>query len=270
MFAYRNDPGTDGAGVAFTDRRDGFSRGTLGALNLGRTDVDDLDALRANLAAVCEQLGVAIVVGVRQVHGTRVLDIDAGFLDSWHADSWLGASVPGAPRAPVADALVTTLRGVGLAIRVADCLPVLFADPNAGVVAAAHAGRVGLAAGVLTATLARMRELGAQQVTAWIGPHICGGCYEVPESMRAEVAVALPGAWATTSWGTPALDLGRAAVIQLESAGCRVLRHDPCTREHSELHSHRRDRAAAGRMAGIIWLEPPPGRVGRAGQQPPG
>ena len=254
MFSHRNDPAADRVGVAFTDREDGYSSGPLGSLNLGRTDVDDLSALRANLAAVRATLGVRQVVSVRQVHGTDVLEVDERLLASWTEDSWLGASVPGAPPALVADAMVTRLRGVALAIRVADCLPVLFADPAAGVVAAAHAGRVGLAAGVLPATLARMAGLGAREITAWIGPHVCAACYEVPASMRDEVAAVLPGAWATTGWGTPSLDLGQAAAVQLETAGCRVVRVDPCTRETATLHSHRRDGAAAGRQAGIVWL----------------
>jgi YfiH family protein len=254
VFAYRNDPAADGAGVAFTDREDGFSPGPLGPLNLGRTDVDDLDALRANFGAVRSALGLSQVVTVRQVHGTDVLEVDETLLASWTDDSWLGASVPGGAPALIADALSTRLAGVGLAIRVADCLPVLFADPEAGVVAAAHAGRVGLASGVLPATLDRMAGLGARRVTAWIGPHVCAACYEVPPAMREEVAAELPGAWATTAWGTPALDLGGAAARQLETAGCRVVRVDACTRETPSLHSHRRDADRAGRQAGIVWL----------------
>lgn len=254
MFSHRNDPVVDGVGVAFTDREGGFSSGSLGPLNLGRTDVDDLDALRANLAAVRRALGLATVISVRQVHGTDVLDVDRELLGSWTGDSWLGASVPGAPPALVADAMVTRLPGVALAIRVADCLPVLFADPGAGVIGAAHAGRVGLTAGVLPATLARMADLGAERIIAWIGPHVCAACYEVPAAMRDEVAAVLPAAWATTSWGTPALDLGGAAAVQLEAAGCRVIRVDPCTRETPTLHSHRRDGEAAGRQAGVVWL----------------
>ncbi len=254
MFSHRNDPAADGVGVAFTDREDGYSAAPLGPLNLGRTDVDDLDALRANLAAVRRALGVERVISVRQVHGTDVLEVDEDLVAAWGEDSWLGASVPGAPPALVADAMVTRLRGVALSIRVADCLPVLFADTGAGVVAAAHAGRVGLAGGVLPATLSRMTALGAGEITAWIGPHVCADCYEVPAAMRDELAAVLPGARATTAWGTPALDLGRAAVHQLEAAGCRVIREDPCTRETASLHSHRRDGRAAGRQAGIVWL----------------
>lgn len=254
VFSFRNDPGADGAGVAFTDREGGASSGSIGALNLGRTDADDLVALRMNLATVRAALRIGPVVTVHQVHGTGVLDVDDNLLRTWTDDSWLGNAVPGAERLRHADALVTTVRDVALAVRVADCLPVLFADPDAGVVAAAHAGRVGLAAGVLPATLARLTELGASRVTAWIGPHICGACYEVPEEMRDSFAVDHPAAATTTSWGTPSLDLGAAAEEQLVALGCTVELVGGCTRESLSLHSHRRDGAGAGRQAGLVWL----------------
>lgn len=254
MFSFRNDPGTDGAGVAFTDREGGRTAGPLGTLNLGRTDVDDLTALRANLAAVRAALGVGPVVTVHQVHGTAVLDVDEDLLAGWTDDAWLGNSVPGGRRLRHADALVTTARGAVLAVRAADCVPVLLADPDAGVVAAAHAGRVGLATGVLTATVGAMRARGASAITAWIGPHICAGCYEVPEALREEFASDHPEAAATTSWGTPSIDLGATARVQLEALGCAVRPVDPCTRETPSLHSYRRDGERSGRQAGLVWL----------------
>ena len=99
-----------------------------------------------------------------------------------------------------------------------------------------------------------MRDLGASEITAWIGPHICGRCYEVPAAMRAEVVAALPESGAETSWGTPALDLGAGVRAQLERAGVSVIEVGRCTREDPELHSYRRDGAAAGRFAGLVWL----------------
>jgi len=180
-------------------------------------------------------------VNAYQVHGTRVLTVDAG-------------SDRRAIAREQADALVTTDRRLAVAVRVADCVPVLFADADAGVVAAAHAGRVGLGAGVLTATVARMAELGAGRITAWIGPHICGECYEVPADLQAEYGRVHPSALATTSWGTPSLDLGAAAAVQLSALGCAVVRVDPCTRTTPTLHSYRRDGAASGRQAALAWL----------------
>lgn len=227
MFSFRNDPGTDGAGVAFCDAV---------APGGGRFDLAGAGD-RARLAA---ELGVP-VVGVHQVHGARVVAVPAG------AD----AAAIGAERA---DALVTTARAVALSVRVADCVPVLLADPESGVVGAAHAGRVGLLAGVLPATVAALAELGARTLTAWIGPHVCGACYEVPLELREEFCGVHPSALATTSWGTPSIDLGVAADAQLSALGVTVRRVDPCTRTTSTLHSFRRDGAASGRQAGLVWL----------------
>lgn len=189
------------------------------------------------IATLEAELGVAIV-RMHQVHGATVVLID-------DADA----------EPPEADALVTTVRGVGLMTRAADCVPILLADADRGVVGAVHAGRLGTALDVTTATVERMRELGARQITAWVGPHICGRCYEVPADMRAEVAAAVPSTYSETSWGTPALDLGRGVVSQLKAAGVTVVEIGRCTLEDHQLHSHRRDGAAAGRLAGLIWIE---------------
>jgi YfiH family protein len=150
--------------------------------------------------------------------------------------------------------LVTTRPSVALCIRVADCLPVLLADPAAGVIGAAHAGRAGLFAGVLENTVAAMRDAGASTITAWIGPHICGACYEVPPDMAQAGWKAIPATRAATRAGTAALDLGAGAEALLRAEGCRVHRHDPCTAEDAHFFSHRRDGPATGRSAGLIWL----------------
>jgi len=234
VFSYRNDPDADGAGVACCDAvAPGGGRLDLSLAAPQAWRAPDWDVVEAELGLPA--------LNVHQVHGDRVVTVEAD------TDPRALASEP-------ADAVVTTARRVALAVRAADCLPVLFADPDAGVVAAAHAGRVGLAAGVLPATVSRLVELGATRITAWIGPHICGACYEVPASLRDSFAVAHPAAAATTSWGTPALDLGAAAESQLRGLGCAVVRVDPCTRETPTLHSYRRDGARSGRQAGLVWL----------------
>lgn len=255
MFSFLERPGSHGLGVAFTDREGGVSEGAFASLNLGRIGEDDLDHVRENIARVRRELGVEQVVRNSQVHGATVVDVDPAFLAGWGPDHYLGFPATG-ERLTQADALVTTQRSVALCVLVGDCVPVLFADDRAGVIGAAHAGRVGLDAGVLVATVRRMRELGASAITAWIGPHICGACYEVPEQMRDEIASRLPGAYATTSWGTPALDLGQAAERQLRQLDCQVHRRDPCTRTEPALYSHRRDGDRAGRLAGLVWLAP--------------
>lgn len=172
-----------------------------------------------------------------------------------HGADVLTAEGPPEPdMVPAGDALVTTRRGLGLMVRVADCVPVLFADTTAGVVGAAHAGRIGTALGIAGRTVARMRELGAESIRAWIGPHVCGRCYEVPDVMRAEVGAAVPETWSQTRSGTPALDLGAGVEAQLAALDVAVTRVAGCTLENPALHSHRRDGAAAGRFAGLVWL----------------
>lgn len=151
------------------------------------------------------------------------------------------------------DALATTRDDVALMARAADCVPVLLASPE-GAVAAVHAGRRGLALGVVPAAVGRLRSLGATQVTAWVGPHICGRCYEVPAQMQDEVAALVPESRSTTSWGTPALDLGAGVCAQLEVEGVGDVRVvDACTREDASWPSYRRDGDAALRFAGVIW-----------------
>jgi hypothetical protein len=169
---------------------------------------------------------------MEQVHGTRVVDA-------------------GGTREQC-DALVTDRTDVVLMVRVADCVPVLLADPGAGVIGAAHAGRSGMADGVVSACVERMHSLGARTITAWVGPHVCGSCYEVPGELRDEVAAREPAAASTTSWGTPALDVGAGVTAQLRRVGVSVQDVSRCTLESPDLYSYRRDGDRAGRLAGLI------------------
>lgn len=182
------------------------------------------------------------VADLHQVHGACVVDAVSG--------------EPGQASRPEADALVTDRSDVVLMVRAADCVPVLVADPDAGLVGAAHAGRQGVLRGVVPATVARLRARGARDLVAWIGPHVCAGCYEVPEALRAEVAAAVPATYAVTRAGTPSLDLGAGVRAQLEADGVVVRWSGGCTREDPALYSHRRDGAAAGRLAGLIRRRP--------------
>lgn len=240
MFAYRDTLGP--VGVAFTDRAGGVSTGSFAELNLAVSTPDDAASVHENLRRVMAAFTGAPdapVARMRQVHGDRVVGLDA----------------PPDPL-PEADGMVTTAPGLTLMVLVADCVPVLLADPGGRVVGAVHAGRAGVAQGVVTRAVSRMREAGAGTVSAWVGPHVCGACYEVPEQMRAEVTAAVPSAWAETAWGTPALDLGAAVSAQLADAGASVVDAARCSREHADLYSHRRDGAGAGRMAGLVRISP--------------
>lgn len=201
---------------------------------------DDNARFAASLAAVVEATGVSFA-RLRQVHGDEVVRV----VDPVGPDDDV----------PDADALVTTRHGIGLMVRVADCVPVLLADPEAGVIGAVHAGRLGMALDVVGRTVEKMRAIGADQVRAWIGPHVCGRCYEVPEAMRREVAAVVPAAMSETSWGTPALDLGAGVSAQLAAAGASPVTHvGRCTLEDEQLHSYRRDGGDAGRFAGLVWI----------------
>lgn len=202
----------------------------------------DLQGLREEfpelLARVEGTIGVPLA-RLSQVHGDEVRVVDAPMP--------LG-------QVPDGDALVTTTRGLGLMVRVADCVPVVLADVDAGVIGAVHSGRPGLVLDIATRTVEVMREQGASEIVAWVGPHVCGSCYEVPEQMRTDVSALVPEARAETSWGTPALDIGAGVRAQLERAGVEVTEVGGCTREETSLHSYRRDGAGAGRFAGLVWM----------------
>jgi polyphenol oxidase len=156
----------------------------------------------------------------------------------------------------IGDALVTTEPGITLSVRAADCVPVILADDAGSIVGAAHCGRPGLVAGVVLATVATMRDLGASGLTAWIGPHVCGRCYEVPQEMQDDVAAVEPASRATTSWGTPSVDVGAGVRAQLEREGVAVVDLARCTRESPDLFSYRRDGQASGRQAGVVRITP--------------
>ena len=245
-------PTNNGVGVAFTDRHSGVTTGPLGSLNLGRTVASNVADVETNFERVRRAIGVDAIVTTHQVHGSDVLVVDQELVNRWGHRSHLGAPA-GQSELVQADAMVTTLAGVALCIRVADCVPVMLADVAHGVLGAAHAGRVGLLAGVLVNTVTRMRELGAHDIVGWIGPHVCGDCYEVPDAMAEAVSTTHPRIVTTTSWGTASLDLGLGAELQLAELGVEAVRLDPCTMTSPDLHSHRRDGDDAGRLGGMVW-----------------
>jgi copper oxidase (laccase) domain-containing protein len=97
-----------------------------------------------------------------------------------------------------------------------------------------------------------MKSLGASGIRAWLGPSICGACYEVPAALRDEVSALVPETRSTTTWGTPALDLPAGARAQLAASGVGVEYAGACTLETETLYSYRRDRNT-GRFAGLVW-----------------
>ncbi|WP_067226246.1 peptidoglycan editing factor PgeF [Streptomyces sp. NBRC 109706] len=232
-----------GAHYAFTDVRGGVSAAPYATANLGDAVGDDPAAVTVNRERAAHALGLAPtdVRWMRQVHGGEVAVVDE--------------SAPEGPL-PEVDGLVTARRGVALAVLTADCTPVLLADPVAGVAGAAHAGRPGLLAGVVPATVKAMLALGArpERIVARTGPAICGRCYEVPEELRRRAEESVPGSGATTGWGTPAIDIPAGVGRQLAEVGVTDIANSPvCTRESADHFSYRRA-STTGRQASYVWV----------------
>ncbi|MDA8369936.1 MAG: peptidoglycan editing factor PgeF [Nocardiopsaceae bacterium] len=235
-----------GVFAAFTQRYDGgVSSAPFDTLNLGMGVPDDPGAVAENRRIAAARLGF---------DHDRVV-----WMDQVHSADVAVAEKPG--DAGRVDAVVTTRTDLVLAALAADCLLILAADPEAGVIGAAHSGRLGTANGVAAALVARMVQHGAVpgRIAAALGPSICGHCYEVPPDMQAEIARAIPQAASRTRNGTTGIDIRAAVAAQLRAADIGHITVDErCTLESPELFSHRRD-ATTGRFAGYIWR---PGRQG--------
>jgi polyphenol oxidase len=236
-------------GAAMSTRQGGVSVGAYASCNLGVAVDDDAQAVAENRRRWAEATG-ARPVWLRQVHGTRVLQ--------------LTAATPSTPEEP-ADAAWTSERGLACTVQAADCMPVLFSTLDGTAVAAAHAGWRGLAAGVLEATLKALQQCaGAEpaQIVAWLGPCIGPRQFEV----GADVLQAFgqdPGAAdpqffvpRTRADGSPRwlAHLRALARLRLQAAGVQHISGEPaCTVEDaSRFFSFRRDRIT-GRMAAAVW-----------------
>jgi YfiH family protein len=151
-----------------------------------------------------------------------------------------------------ADALVTRRPDLALLVAVADCGPVLLHDRKAGVIAAAHAGWRGAVAGVCQTTVHAMRELGATEISAWVGPCIGAGAFEVGE----EVADQFPVDCVDRTRDRPHVDLARAIGNFLLEAGLdegRIRFASQCTFELEDRYwSYRRDGGICGRQ--FAWI----------------
>ena len=158
----------------FFTREGGHSGGLYASLNTGLGSDDDRETVKRNRARVCEVLGVSRVVTPHQVHSPDAVIVEV----PWDHD------VPGS--VPKADAVVTNRPGFAVAVNTADCTPVLFASADGKVVGAAHAGWKGAIGGVLASTVARMRDLGANDILAAIGPTISKANYEVGPEFQAQ------------------------------------------------------------------------------------
>lgn len=225
-----------------TTRHGGVSIGPYASLNLGDHVGDDPTAVTANRHLLRQQLP-AEPVWLQQVHGTRCIDASR--------------SASGCE----ADAAFTNTPGVVCAVLTADCLPVLLCDVAGTVVAVAHAGWRGLAAGVIESTVASMAVPG-ERLLAWLGPAIGPRHFEVGGEVRdtflahdpqaASAFVARPNG----TQGKWLCDIYSLAAQRLAALGvCRLASADFCTvRDSEQFFSYRRD-GSTGRMASLIWLD---------------
>lgn len=217
--------------------------GNLALQMLGEEpDATAVATVRDNRQQLEEKMGVDVgsTVFVRQTHSTTV--VDASGL------GWADTAEP-----PEADAIISVSGDQPLAIKVADCVPVVFAS-SSGATAVAHAGRVGLASGILQNTVQALKKVdSAATIHAWVGPAICGRCYEVPQELQATVGQELPEvALSTTRWNTHGLDLPEATQAVLQGLGVFVQMRGLCTFEDDQLFSHRR-KPGEGRLVGVVW-----------------
>lgn len=233
--------------VLSTTRIGGFSRSPYddgsgqGGLNLGDHVADDAEVVQRNRQRLREQCP-SDPVWLKQVHGNVVVN---------------AAKVDGVPEA---DASFTTQASVVCAILTADCMPVLFCDQRGSVVAAAHAGWRGLAAGVLENTVAAMRAAGANDVMAWMGPAIGPQKFEVGSDVVQ--AFAHLGAVVESAFMPLAERPGKFLANLPLLVKCVLNKQDvmhiaggrDCTVSDAQrFYSFRRD-GVTGRMASLIWI----------------
>lgn len=208
------------AHAVFTTRLGGISEGDFASLNLGGKAGDDAKAVFSNRCALQNTLKADLCL-VSQVHGNNVFDADS-IVDSWNTQYGFDATGFADSKVRIeADAQVSTTCSLALGMFAADCLPVLLADSESGVIAAAHCGRKGLMAGVLDSTIEAMCEKGAERsnIIAVLGPCICGDCYEVGEEIASDFERRYPQTATQTRFGGVGIDIAEAARIDLALAG---------------------------------------------------
>ena len=228
--------------MVFTAKAGGVSSSPYDSFNLGDHVGDAPENVASNRQWLADVLGLAPeqFVWMEQLHTNTVTVVDG----------------PQSEPVEATDAVVTTQPGLALCVLVADCVPVLLSDHNAGIIAAAHAGRLGARNGIVKKTVEKMVELGANpaNIQVLLGPAAAGASYEVPLEMARDVESRLPGSMTKTSKGTTGLDIRAGLVRQLLSLGVTHVDADPRdTVTDSDFFSYRRE-GTTGRQAGVIWL----------------
>jgi polyphenol oxidase len=236
--------------AAMTTREGGVSAGAYASMNLGYATDDDRNNVRENESRVAAEMGIDAddIRWAYQIHGNVVHNAE-----NLPVNNPLGATeIQG-------DAIVSHTLGLVCGIKIADCMPVLFASMDGDVVAAAHAGWRGLCGGVLENTVAAC-DVQPERLIAWCGPCIGPLKFEVGEEVRDAFVAHDTGAnvafKTTATPGKFLCDLPMLAMQRLHNAGVRnVAFSNRCTvSEPDVFFSHRRDRVS-GRMAAFVWIK---------------
>jgi YfiH family protein len=232
----------------FFGRSGGVSAGEFAGLNVSTSVGDDAALVAANRNTVETALGIGPLVILKQTHSTRVETVTG----------------PIAPSSVDADALVSATPGLLLGILTADCTPILFVDPEAGVIGAAHAGWRGAVDGIVGNTIAAMVALGADaaRILAALGPTIHGENYEVGDQFKADFLALHPAGGAhfhTPPGKKPHFDLPGFVAAQLLAAGItQVEAVGACTYAHPDRYfSHRyatHQGMRTGRQVAVIGM----------------
>lgn len=244
-------PLLSGVKHGFFTRKGGASSGLFSGLNCGRRSSDQAGMVVVNRARVAAAMGVPAnaLATVRQVHSAAVVSLTDD-LDPAHV------------AATEADGIVTARRGVALAVLTADCQPILLADRDAGVIGACHAGWRGALDGIVEATVAAMRDLGARDIRAVIGPAISPRAYEVGNDFMERFTHADPAHerfFGVGPNGRPMFDLPAFGLARLRGAGAEAEWCGHCTYSDPErFFSYRRatheGAADYGRLISAITL----------------
>lgn len=235
--------------AGFTTVAGGVSEGGWAGLNLGTHVGDDESAVAENRRRLAEFLGC-----------------QPAWMDQVHSD--IVADAVGGMTAPATDALVlgpatespdsvSDRRPRAACVMVADCVPLLLLSSQGPYAAAVHVGRAGFMKNIAALTVAALKET-PSNLTAIIGPSICGHCYEVPESMREEARAVASSSASETSWDTPAIDIPAGLTEQLRRCGVDdIVLDGRCTYENESFFSHRRMTKVglpAGRFVGVVQI----------------
>jgi len=236
----------------FFTRKGGLSTGLYSSLNCGLGSDDEIEKVQVNRGRVAAamRLGLTQMASLYQVHSPNCVTLTH---PGPHSDR------------PQADAYVTALVGTGLAILTADCLPVLFCDPKAGVIGAAHAGWRGAVAGIIETTVSAMQDLGAtpERIVMVIGPGIRQTSYQVSPEMKAEITtrhetaescfaadLATPGKWL---FDLPGFALQRGSEVGLSQMyDCGLDTYDEDELFFSHRRATHRAESDSGRLISVI------------------